>query len=111
MSSNEPGASFAVREDVNWRKDVISQLRERNSKQTNCFADLIGLRKYACSLFVSPVSRIDLLLLLSLCLHMLCIVIVATLFHLLCTTDMPCWNRSHVRITSVHYVILESCFV
>lgn len=43
MSSNEPGASFAVREDVNWRKDVISQLRERNSKQTNCFADLIGL--------------------------------------------------------------------
>lgn len=44
MISNEAGASLGVaREDVNWRKDLISQLRERNRSQTNCFADLISL--------------------------------------------------------------------
>ncbi|TGZ51713.1 Autophagy-related protein 16-1 [Temnothorax longispinosus] len=45
MTSNEAGASLGVaREDVNWRKDIISQLRERNRSQTNCFADLISLQ-------------------------------------------------------------------
>ncbi|XP_077272916.1 autophagy-related 16 isoform X3 [Temnothorax americanus] len=44
MTSNEAGVSLGVaREDVNWRKDIISQLRERNRSQTNCFADLISL--------------------------------------------------------------------
>ncbi|XP_036150716.1 autophagy-related protein 16-1-like isoform X2 [Monomorium pharaonis] len=44
MTSNEAGVSLgAAREDVNWRKDLISQLRERNRSQTNCFADLISL--------------------------------------------------------------------
>ncbi|XP_071562508.1 autophagy-related protein 16-1-like isoform X2 [Temnothorax nylanderi] len=44
MTSNEAGVSLGVaREDVNWRKDLISQLRERNRSQTNCFADLISL--------------------------------------------------------------------
>ncbi|XP_011156840.1 autophagy-related protein 16-1 isoform X2 [Solenopsis invicta] len=44
MISNEAGVSLGVtREDVNWRKDLISQLRERNRSQTNCFADLISL--------------------------------------------------------------------
>ncbi|CAL1686797.1 unnamed protein product [Lasius platythorax] len=40
MTSNEGGVA---REDINWRKDLISQLRERNRSQTNCFADLISL--------------------------------------------------------------------
>ncbi|XP_011685166.1 PREDICTED: autophagy-related protein 16-1 isoform X1 [Wasmannia auropunctata] len=44
MTSSEAGVSHGVaREDVNWRKDLISQLRERNRSQTNCFADLISL--------------------------------------------------------------------
>ncbi|XP_018399660.1 PREDICTED: autophagy-related protein 16-1-like [Cyphomyrmex costatus] len=44
MTSNEAGLSLGVtREDVNWRKDLILQLRERNRSQTNCFADLISL--------------------------------------------------------------------
>ncbi|EZA61940.1 Autophagy-related protein [Ooceraea biroi] len=43
MTSNEAGVPHAAREDVNWRKDLISQLRERNKSQTNCFADLISL--------------------------------------------------------------------
>ncbi|XP_014488250.1 PREDICTED: autophagy-related protein 16-1 isoform X2 [Dinoponera quadriceps] len=43
MATLEPGISLVAREDVNWRKDLISQLRERNRSQTNCFADLISL--------------------------------------------------------------------
>ncbi|XP_018350773.1 PREDICTED: autophagy-related protein 16-1 [Trachymyrmex septentrionalis] len=44
MISNEAAVSLGVaREDINWRKDLISQLRERNRSQTNCFADLISL--------------------------------------------------------------------
>ncbi|KYN14218.1 Autophagy-related protein 16-1 [Trachymyrmex cornetzi] len=44
MTSNEAAVSLGVaREDINWRKDLISQLRERNRSQTNCFADLISL--------------------------------------------------------------------
>ncbi|KYM92251.1 Autophagy-related protein 16-1 [Atta colombica] len=44
MTSNEVAVSLGVaREDINWRKDLISQLRERNRSQTNCFADLISL--------------------------------------------------------------------
>ncbi|XP_011638759.1 autophagy-related protein 16-1-like isoform X1 [Pogonomyrmex barbatus] len=44
MTSNTAGMSHGVaREDVNWRKDLISQLRERNRSQTSCFADLISL--------------------------------------------------------------------
>lgn len=43
MTSNEAGLSLVAREDINWRKDLISQLRERNRSQTNCFADLISL--------------------------------------------------------------------
>ncbi|KAL0133228.1 hypothetical protein PUN28_000771 [Cardiocondyla obscurior] len=44
MTSNEAAGSLGViREDVNWRKDLISQLRERNRSQTSCFADLISL--------------------------------------------------------------------
>lgn len=33
-------------EDMRWKKDIISQLRERNRSQTQCFQDLISLRKY-----------------------------------------------------------------
>lgn len=33
-------------EDMRWKKDIISQLRERNKSQTQCFQDLISLRKY-----------------------------------------------------------------
>ncbi|XP_072749090.1 autophagy-related protein 16-1-like isoform X7 [Anoplolepis gracilipes] len=43
MTSNEAGVSLVAREDISWRKDLISQLRERNRSQTNCFADLISL--------------------------------------------------------------------
>ncbi|XP_020286872.1 autophagy-related protein 16-1 isoform X2 [Pseudomyrmex gracilis] len=43
MASNEAGAPLIGRDDINWRKDLISQLRERNRSQTNCFADLISL--------------------------------------------------------------------
>ncbi|XP_070161578.1 autophagy-related protein 16-1 isoform X2 [Polyergus mexicanus] len=43
MTSNEAGVSLVPRDDINWRKDLISQLRERNRSQTNCFADLISL--------------------------------------------------------------------
>ncbi|XP_011865476.1 PREDICTED: autophagy-related protein 16-1 isoform X2 [Vollenhovia emeryi] len=44
MTSSEVGVLLGVtREDVNWRKDIISQLRERNRSQTSCFADLISL--------------------------------------------------------------------
>lgn len=43
MTSNEAGISLVAREDISWRKDLISQLRERNRSQTNCFADLISL--------------------------------------------------------------------
>ncbi|XP_051169478.1 autophagy-related protein 16-1-like [Leptopilina boulardi] len=30
-------------EDMRWKKDIISQLRERNKSQTQCFQDLISL--------------------------------------------------------------------
>ncbi|XP_043470021.1 autophagy-related protein 16-1-like isoform X2 [Leptopilina heterotoma] len=30
-------------EDMRWKKDIISQLRERNRSQTQCFQDLISL--------------------------------------------------------------------
>ncbi|XP_029171189.1 autophagy-related protein 16-1 isoform X2 [Nylanderia fulva] len=43
MTSNEAGVSLVAREDISWRKDLISQLRERNRSQTSCFADLISL--------------------------------------------------------------------
>ncbi|XP_032684071.1 autophagy-related protein 16-1 isoform X2 [Odontomachus brunneus] len=43
MTTLEAGVSLVAREDINWRKDLISQLRERNRSQTNCFADLISL--------------------------------------------------------------------
>lgn len=43
MATVEAGASLVAREDGNWRKSLISQLRERNKHQTNCFADLISL--------------------------------------------------------------------
>nr|XP_012230805.1 PREDICTED: autophagy-related protein 16-1 isoform X2 [Linepithema humile] len=43
MASNEAGKPLVSREDINWRKDIISQLRERNRSQTTCFAELISL--------------------------------------------------------------------
>lgn len=32
-------------ENTSWRKDLITQLRDRNRTQTQCFYDLISLRK------------------------------------------------------------------
>lgn len=52
MTTLEAGVSLVTREDVNWRKDLISQLRERNRSQTNCFADLISLRKFYILIYI-----------------------------------------------------------
>ncbi|XP_076172780.1 autophagy-related protein 16-1-like isoform X1 [Ptiloglossa arizonensis] len=43
MAANETGVSLFSREDNKWRKDLISQLQERNRRETYCFADLISL--------------------------------------------------------------------
>ncbi|KAG7211650.1 hypothetical protein KM043_010903 [Ampulex compressa] len=43
MAGSEAGMSPLSRENNNWRKDLISQLRERNRSQTYCFSDLISL--------------------------------------------------------------------
>lgn len=53
MATVEAGASLVAREDGNWRKSLISQLRERNKHQTNCFADLISLRKSLTRVFLA----------------------------------------------------------
>lgn len=52
MTALEAGVSLVAREDINWRKDLISQLRERNRSQTNCFADLISLRKFHTLIYI-----------------------------------------------------------
>lgn len=48
-------------ENTSWRKDLICQLRDRNRTQTQCFYDLISLRKISTQLilyaWVEKVSR------------------------------------------------------
>ncbi|XP_001603536.3 autophagy-related protein 16 isoform X2 [Nasonia vitripennis] len=43
MASLETGAAHQSGENTSWRKDLISQLRDRNRTQTQCFYDLISL--------------------------------------------------------------------
>lgn len=43
MAANEAGVSHHSRDDNKWRRDLISQLQERNRTQTYSFADLITL--------------------------------------------------------------------
>ncbi|XP_043268999.1 autophagy-related protein 16-1 [Venturia canescens] len=43
MASGEPGITHSSGEPRDWRKDLISQLRDRNRSQTHCFEDLINL--------------------------------------------------------------------
>lgn len=45
MASGEAMQHHSSGEDMRWKKDIISQLRERNRSQTQCFHDLISLRK------------------------------------------------------------------
>ncbi|XP_066591196.1 autophagy-related protein 16-1 isoform X2 [Prorops nasuta] len=42
MATNEDVA-LTFKDNNNWKKDIISQLRERNKCQTSCFSDLITL--------------------------------------------------------------------
>lgn len=56
MAANETGVSLFSREDNKWRKDLISQLQERNRRETYCFADLISLRKILHFIFMNLIS-------------------------------------------------------
>ena len=56
MASGEAGVQHHSGEDMRWKKDLISQLRERNRSQTYCFHDLISLRKSHIITFLLVVS-------------------------------------------------------
>ncbi|XP_014600611.1 PREDICTED: autophagy-related protein 16-1 isoform X2 [Polistes canadensis] len=43
MATHELESSYMSRNDNNWRRNIISQLRERNRIETFCFSDLITL--------------------------------------------------------------------
>lgn len=36
---------MAIKEETNWRENIIIQLRERNRTQTHCYEDLIHQSK------------------------------------------------------------------
>lgn len=46
MATFDGNALQDARDDVDWRKNVVAQLRERNRSETCCFHDLISLRKF-----------------------------------------------------------------
>ncbi|XP_023289344.1 autophagy-related protein 16-1, partial [Orussus abietinus] len=42
MATGEAGTPHHFSEDTNWRRDIVSQLRDRNRSQTHCFYELIS---------------------------------------------------------------------